>query len=70
MPATPPVASNLPFYSKIFGVGFVMGGAIEVLLVKSNYYQLIAKSEAKERAKKQARKSEGEQADEAAKAGK
>ncbi|KAI7876344.1 hypothetical protein K492DRAFT_198564 [Lichtheimia hyalospora FSU 10163] len=39
------------FYSKIFGLGLFLGGALEVVLVKSNYYQMLAASEAKQRFK-------------------
>ncbi|KAI8391004.1 uncharacterized protein BYT42DRAFT_555232 [Radiomyces spectabilis] len=39
------------FYGKIFGLGFAMGAGMEVLLIKSNYYQMLAASEAKAKLK-------------------
>ncbi|KAI9259885.1 hypothetical protein BY458DRAFT_588384 [Sporodiniella umbellata] len=39
------------YYSKIFGVGLAMGASLEVLLVKGNYYQMLAASEAKQQLK-------------------
>ncbi|KAI7864947.1 uncharacterized protein EV154DRAFT_608259 [Mucor mucedo] len=39
------------YYAKIFGVGLAIGGAMEVLLIKSNYYQMLAASEAKQNMK-------------------
>ncbi|CDS11541.1 hypothetical protein LRAMOSA03804 [Lichtheimia ramosa] len=39
------------FYTKIFGLGLFLGGALEAVLVKSNYYQMLAASEAKQRVK-------------------
>ncbi|KAG2226164.1 hypothetical protein INT45_003309 [Circinella minor] len=45
--------SNAQFYTKIFGLGVMLGGGVEFMLVKSNYYQMLAASEAKQRAKEQ-----------------
>ncbi|CEP13195.1 hypothetical protein [Parasitella parasitica] len=39
------------YYAKIFGVGLAMGAGLEMLLIKSNYYQMLAASEAKQRLK-------------------
>lgn len=39
------------YYGKIFGVGLALGGAMEVMLIKSNYYQMLAASEAKQKLK-------------------
>ncbi|KAI8373744.1 hypothetical protein BD560DRAFT_394213 [Blakeslea trispora] len=39
------------FYAKVFGIGAVLGVGMEVMLVKSNYYQMLAASEAKQRMK-------------------
>ncbi|OAD03079.1 hypothetical protein MUCCIDRAFT_109932 [Mucor lusitanicus CBS 277.49] len=35
----------------MFGAGAAMGAGLEVLLIKSNYYQMLAASEAKQRLK-------------------
>ncbi|OZJ02414.1 hypothetical protein BZG36_04763 [Bifiguratus adelaidae] len=40
------------FYAKVFFGGVVLGGLLEVALVKGNYYQMLAVSEAKARQKK------------------
>ncbi|KAI8997321.1 regulator of G protein signaling domain-containing protein [Pilobolus umbonatus] len=45
------MSSVAQYYTKAFGVGVLMGGAIEVLLIKSNYYQMLAASEAKKQLK-------------------
>ncbi|KAI7857255.1 hypothetical protein BDC45DRAFT_601295 [Circinella umbellata] len=45
--------SNAQFYTKIFGLGVMLGGGVELMLIKSNYYQMLAASEAKQRAKEQ-----------------
>ncbi|KAI9311533.1 hypothetical protein BX666DRAFT_1996061 [Dichotomocladium elegans] len=42
---------SVAFYSKIFGLGVLTGATIEVMLIKSNYYEMLAASEAKSRAK-------------------
>ncbi|CAO3703166.1 unnamed protein product [Rhizopus stolonifer] len=39
------------YYTKIFGVGLAIGASMEVLLIKSNYYQMLAASEAKQKLK-------------------
>ncbi|KAG2237179.1 hypothetical protein BDF21DRAFT_410904 [Thamnidium elegans] len=39
------------YYSKVFGLGLGIGGAMEILLIKSNYYQMLAASEAKQNLK-------------------
>ncbi|KAI8084150.1 uncharacterized protein B0P05DRAFT_536310 [Gilbertella persicaria] len=39
------------YYAQIFGLGLALGGSMEVLLIKSNYYQMLAASEAKQRLK-------------------
>ncbi|ORZ01364.1 hypothetical protein BCR43DRAFT_486813 [Syncephalastrum racemosum] len=39
------------FYGKIFGLGAVMGMGLEAMLIKSNYYQVLAASEAKQKRK-------------------
>ncbi|EIE82340.1 hypothetical protein RO3G_07045 [Rhizopus delemar RA 99-880] len=36
---------------EIFGVGFAIGASMEVFLIKSNYYQMLAASEAKQKLK-------------------
>ncbi|KAI9492392.1 hypothetical protein BDB00DRAFT_929770 [Zychaea mexicana] len=41
------------FYTKIFGLGIFLGSGVELMLIKSNYYQMLAASEAKQRAKEQ-----------------
>ncbi|KAI9023506.1 hypothetical protein CLU79DRAFT_834737 [Phycomyces nitens] len=46
------------FYGKIFGLGVGIGGAMELLLIKSNYYQMLAASEAKTIAKEMAKEEE------------
>jgi hypothetical protein len=40
------------YYAKIFGIGAILGAGMEVVLIQSNYYQMLAASEAKSRAKK------------------
>jgi hypothetical protein len=40
-------------YAKIFGIGTILGAGMEMVLIQSNYYQMLAASEAKSRAKKQ-----------------
>ncbi|KAI8874859.1 hypothetical protein K501DRAFT_288037 [Backusella circina FSU 941] len=39
------------YYSKIFGIGALLGAGMEVMLIKSNYYQMLAASEAKQKLK-------------------
>ncbi|KAG0169967.1 hypothetical protein DFQ28_003339 [Apophysomyces sp. BC1034] len=39
------------FYGKIFASGLALGAGIEVLLIKGNYYQMLAASEAKQKRK-------------------
>ncbi|KAL4206428.1 hypothetical protein CU097_009085 [Rhizopus azygosporus] len=39
------------FYTKTFGLGAVIGASMEVLLIKSNYYQMLAAAEAKQKRK-------------------
>jgi len=41
------------FYAKVFGIGTILGAGMEIVLIQSNYYQMLAASEAKSRAKKQ-----------------
>jgi hypothetical protein len=43
---------SAPYYAKIFGIGTLLGAGMEVVLIQSNYYQMLAASEAKSRAKK------------------
>ncbi|OAD66873.1 hypothetical protein PHYBLDRAFT_152137 [Phycomyces blakesleeanus NRRL 1555(-)] len=50
--------SLVQFYGKIFGLGVGLGGAMELLLIKSNYYQMLAASEAKTIAKEMAKEEE------------
>ncbi|KAG1041847.1 hypothetical protein G6F46_012676 [Rhizopus delemar] len=45
------MSSLTQFYAKIFGVGFAIGASMEVFLIKSNYYQMLAASEAKQKLK-------------------
>ncbi|KAM3584707.1 hypothetical protein VKS41_003513 [Umbelopsis sp. WA50703] len=44
---------SVQFYTKIFGIGTILGAGMEVVLIQSNYYQMLAASEAKTRMKKQ-----------------
>ncbi|KAI7901935.1 uncharacterized protein BX663DRAFT_552836 [Cokeromyces recurvatus] len=46
------------YYAKIFGIGFALGAGMEVLLIKSNYYQMLAASEAKQRLKEMQKEQE------------
>ncbi|KAI8352125.1 hypothetical protein EDC96DRAFT_577416 [Choanephora cucurbitarum] len=39
------------FYAQVFGIGAALGAGMEVMLIKSNYYQMLAASEAKQRMK-------------------
>ncbi|KAG2180922.1 hypothetical protein INT43_008502 [Umbelopsis isabellina] len=39
--------------NKVFGIGTMLGAGMEALLIQSNYYQMLAASEAKARKKKQ-----------------
>ncbi|KAI8977383.1 hypothetical protein BDF20DRAFT_913712 [Mycotypha africana] len=39
------------YYTQVFGMGLGMGGLMELFLIKSNYYQMLAASEAKQRLK-------------------
>ncbi|KAL9541289.1 hypothetical protein MBANPS3_009206 [Mucor bainieri] len=45
------MAGVATYYAKMFGAGAAMGAGLEVLLIKSNYYQMLAASEAKQRLK-------------------
>ncbi|KAG0737913.1 hypothetical protein G6F57_011031 [Rhizopus arrhizus] len=45
------MSSLTQFYAKIFGVGLAIGASMEVFLIKSNYYQMLAASEAKQKLK-------------------
>lgn len=44
---------SVQFYAKVFGIGTILGAGMEALLIQSNYYQMLAASEAKARMKKQ-----------------
>ncbi|KAI9001590.1 hypothetical protein HDU85_002408 [Gaertneriomyces sp. JEL0708] len=54
-----PPAAPRSFYAKAFGIGFLVGAALEFAVIKSNYYEVMRQSEARRVAKERMALDEG-----------
>ncbi|KAI8924559.1 hypothetical protein BC831DRAFT_464897 [Entophlyctis helioformis] len=52
IPQLPPAPAS--FYLRTFGIGLVVGALLEVTMIKTGYYGMLAMGEAKKRAKQAA----------------